>query len=226
MHLGGGATDPYWSNVTLLVKADGAITNLKGNWNLEVVGSTQPSTSIKKFGTGSMYFSADGDAVRHYNAAASDLGTGALTVEFWNYITAKNGLFLTIGPWPWYLTIGYDTYGGGGFNFSMGYNNSYGYQTDYGILNQWQHWALVRGTDGYVNLYVYGILRFRSTFASTSQVYDGSASGFYIGNSHDLRYRHRGYIDEVRLTKGIARYTGNTLGTSYFTPPTTSFPTQ
>ena len=42
-------------------------------------------------------------------------------------------------------------------------------------------------------------------------------SSNYIGGEADTRFLN-GYIDELRITKGIARYTAN------FTPPTEAFP--
>jgi hypothetical protein len=50
-----------------------------------------------------------------------------------------------------------------------------------------------------------------------------SDTGLTIGTPNDYRdgsstYHYNGYIDDLRVTKGVARYTSN------FTPPTTAFP--
>ena len=41
-----------------------------------------------------------------------------------------------------------------------------------------------------------------------------------VGYQHTSTNYYLGYIQDIRITKGIARYTSN------FTPPTTAFPVQ
>jgi hypothetical protein len=81
-------------------------------------------------------------------------------------------------------------------------------------LNTWTHIAFVRsGTT--LTCFLNGVSVGTTTTASSI----GSASaGSYIGSSQSGNYWF-GYIDDLRVTKGYARYTSN------FTPPTAALPT-
>ena len=95
---------------------------------------------------------------------------------------------------------------------------TYGYLTTTTVVpqNQWTHYAVTRHS-GTVTIWING------TSANTLS-YPGSlnfTSQNMIGARNDLASPcyWRGYISELRISKGIARYTSN------FTPPTTMFAT-
>jgi hypothetical protein len=75
----------------------------------------------------------------------------------------------------------------------------------------WNHIALTRSS-GVANLYVNGNVV--GTAAAS-----GSCTGTYLclGGYYNTTYLHNGYIQDFRITKGLARYSAN------FTPPTTAF---
>ena len=79
---------------------------------------------------------------------------------------------------------------------------------------QWYHIAVCRAS-GSTRMFVNGT-QVGSTYVDTTTylqtpVFIGSS---YLGTTELLN----GYIDDMRVTKGLARYTAN------FTPPTTAFP--
>ena len=88
--------------------------------------------------------------------------------------------------------------------------------------NTWYHLAVVRQS-GYIKIYVNGVLDATSSVADTQNIIDYD-NEMVIGNGHALLLGKgfSGRIEEVRFSKGIARYT------TTFTPRTTPYntPTQ
>lgn len=187
--------------------------------DLETVGNAQISTSVKKYGTGSMYF--DGSGAYLKTSANSDLtfGAGNFTVECWAYLNPTTfQTIICLGDYSssgiWLGTNGASAiavYANSGWVINPGSNNR--------PVNQWFHVALVR-SGSTLTIYVDGVSVASTTFTAThasSPVYIGSS--FYSGNENS-QLINNGYIDDLRITKGVARYTAN------FTPPTAAFPNQ
>jgi hypothetical protein len=77
----------------------------------------------------------------------------------------------------------------------------------------WQHFAYVRAA-GVLYVYIGGSLG-GSAALTTDLTSPGTVR---IGVRQDDTLPYNGYIDDFRITKGVARYT------AAFTPPTTPFP--
>jgi hypothetical protein len=78
----------------------------------------------------------------------------------------------------------------------------------------WTHVALVRSGSTitfYISGTASGTLTNSANFGSNNTPYAG-------GNANTSPDYYNGYIDDLRITKGYARYTSN------FTPPTAAFP--
>jgi hypothetical protein len=90
-------------------------------------------------------------------------------------------------------------------------NTNVGSTTAVLTTGTWYHIALVRSS-GTVNLYVNGTSVGSATITS-------AINGPYIvvGGYYSSSFLFNGYLDDVRITKGFARYT------SSFTPPTAAF---
>jgi hypothetical protein len=213
------------TNTSLLLNyTNGGIFDNAMMNNLETVGNAQISTSVFKYGTGSMSLSASGNTLRtQYNNPSLSMGTGDFTIEGWVYLSSTpstNGVFQMSGT-------------SGGFvnnqtaNLALGTNSSSTWQiyakNTYTIsssttipVGSWIHFALVRSGTTTV-LYINGTALITLTADSTnySTPYIGLGS-IYDATSYPLG----GYIDDLRVTKGYARYTSN------FTPPTAAFPNQ
>lgn len=173
------------------------------------------SESGAKFGSGGASFNGSSSRFSIANTDSGlDFGSGDYTIDFWLYLT-KSGATQTLLDWRPSSKSG----------FLMLYINSSNkivVSSSNGLTPRtmntftlgtftWYHIALVR-YNGAVNIYLNGSQS--SSLADTSEYSTASAvgvgkslaagSGGYLG----------GYIDELIVSKGIARWTSN------FTPPT------
>ncbi len=179
-------------------------------------GNAQIDTAQKKFGTGSGQLDGSGDYLTIPDSADWDFGTGDFTVELWIRFGTTSGYQIMID-------VGGRSQTGVGVGF--GYNNSTGKleprinstvvadgnwspSTDI-----WYHIALVRsGTT--VKSYINGT---QLGTSSNSADITGGTLGVHIGCGGDEGDQVNGWIDEVRVSKGIARWTTN------FTPSTEEY---
>jgi len=201
------------TNTVLLLNAtnsgiyDSAAKNV-----LETVGNAQVSTTQAKWGTTSMYFDGGGDyLVGNSGARTLEFLTGDFTVECWiRFITVGNGQIITADPtsssiyWQYYsseLQIGQV---GVGAITTASWSPS---------ANTWYHIAVTRsGTT--VRQFVDGTQLGTNATSSVSLVNGQVKIG--SGGAGDFN----GYIDDLRVTKGFARYVAN------FSVPTAAFPLQ
>ena len=194
--------------------ANGSIVDnaMMNNW--ETVNSTQISTSIKKYGTGSIYNPA-GSSLRVNSIAPNAFGTGDFTIEFWLYpLGTQFGTPISnwTGPGNWaFLFEGQQiTFSGP----AAGYQVLVKDPTNI-TLNQWTHIAVSRAS-GTMRLFRNGIV-VASAANSTSFTAAGQLSiGSLYGDGTSWQFN--GYFDDIRITSGIARYTSD------FTPPTAPLP--
>jgi hypothetical protein len=180
--------------------------------NLETVGNAQISTSVKKFGTGSLAFDGTGDYLKSPSSPNLGMGTGDFTVEAWVYINTATSYAVVVGgpssdP-TWYMEYSSNR----GFYFYDGTTSRNGNSSV--VTSQWLHLAVARsGTT--LKMFVNGtVTATYTTSSSLPQIPIG------VGSYNDNVSPLNGYIDDLRITKGYARYTAN------FTPPTAAFPNQ
>jgi hypothetical protein len=171
------------------------------------IGSPQVSTTQSKFGGASAYF--DGSSIIRTSADNSSTTgfqyTGDFTIEYWVYPTSYSGNQRHIA------IQGNVILGTMGGNLraadAMTINDS-----SQLALNQWHHVAFVRsGSTG--TFYKNGVSIGTATYSGALTATSDMTIGGYSGNSEYFN----GYIDDVRITNGMARYTAN------FTPPTSAF---
>jgi hypothetical protein len=220
-------------NVSLLLHGDGTdgsttITDSSPSpKTVTAVGDAQISTAQSKFGGASIAFDGSGDYASVTSSSAFDLGISnePFTVEFWFYrnSTGNHGFFVK---------------GGGAANW----NNSTGYQyfafIEAGVLywmwnpsntpvsiststlpaiQQWHHYAVsYDGTN--TRLFINGT----QIGSNNSNIYIAPSAANTVrvgaGPINANLVSLNGYIDDLRITKGVARYTAN------FAPPTAPFP--
>ena len=215
--------DMHFAKVTALFNFDGSDgdTTTSGldssNKNLTVSYSSgdQLSNTQKKFGATSLYVA---DNVTLSSSDGFNMGTGDFTIEAWYYFTSFSNSFGHYDQWAgsstgagnvqmWNSTSAQGKikwYYNGSSNFTSSTTMSTG---------QWYHVAYVRES-GTLKMY------FNGTVDSNTQSYSsqfGKTGTVYLGDQHAggggaPQY----YIDDLRVTKGLARYTSN------FTAPTTA----
>ena len=227
---GGGATDEFFSNVKFLGSFDGsdAATSASDDAGLRTLtfsNGAALSTSVKKFGTASLKIDPDDDQAnaKVLTESTSDFafGTDDLTIEMWFYKTVNAYGFLfdmrgggdTTNTDGLYVTMG----GGGNTELDLGLNRSNIIRTNMDAISndQWHHYAVSKDSNVY-RVFIDGALQ---ASASNSTNLDQNKP-IMIGNQHgnsSAGFSFNGYIDEVRVTKGTARYTPN------FTPATSAF---
>lgn len=223
--------DPYVStNVVLLVPADGGdgSTNIVDNigHGISVVGNTAISATQSKFGGSSLYFDGTGDYLTLPNSADWAMGTGDFTVEGWIYPTtltpySTNSSRVLVDLRATASGAGIAIcMGSGGYPFvycaPLGWNGAG--TTQKFVVNTWNHFAFVRrGTEFF--FFVNG--KCGQYLTATANLTDNALT---IGTTIDYRdtsanYKFQGYMDALRITKGVARYIEK------FTPPAVMFPT-
>ena len=197
--------------------ADAAIPDYSTINNVNTVGNADISTAVVKYGTGSLAFDGTGDYLS--TPSTPVFGTGDFTIEFWVYFnevnnstvkylydfrnaSATSASFLAqeaSNSWT-YLN-------GAGAGISTGWNS--GTFT----ADTWYHVAISRSS---------GTTKFFVDGTETSSVADTSNYAnetFILVSRYTAANFLNGYIDDLRITKGLARYTAN------FTPPTEALPT-
>jgi hypothetical protein len=185
--------------------------------NLETVGNAQISTSVKKFGTGSMAFDGSGDYIVEPTNLNFGYGTGNFTIEFWLYLNST-GLQTVVSN----LSSGSSTNPHIYISTTIRYYTAGADRITGATLStgQWYHIALCRAS-GSTRLFVDGT-QSGSTYSDANN-YGASAPlgiGTYWEGTPSASNTLNGYIDDLRITKGVARYTAN------FTPPTSALPTK
>lgn len=210
------------TNTQLLLNGTNAgIFDSAAKNNLETVGNAQVSTSISKFGRGSISFDGTGDYLTVTSSTQYNFGTGDFTIEFWVYLNSISGqpFFFDQRTADTQMNPLIYSSGTGNGIFSYFLNGEVRITASTALTTgQWYHVALCRGS-GNTKLFYNGT-QTGSTYVDSGTYVSGrlviGARYSFILNTTTLN----GYIDDFRVTKGVARYTAN------FTPPTTSFANQ
>jgi len=203
------------ANTQLLTNfTNGGITDTAMINDLETVGNAQISTSVKKYGSGSLAFDGSGDYLTAPSNAIYAFGTGDFTVECWVYLAVGSKVQVIFdtrvsGPSSTGIALAINA-----SNAPYVYVNAATLFTSSTALTlaTWTHVAMVKAS-GTITLYINGTST--GSAASATNLTDNALT---IGSVIDYRdgsttYHLNGYVDDLRITRGYARYTSN------FTPP-------
>ena len=198
------------------------IDKAQSDHRLTLVGNTVASIAESKYAGSSMYFDGSGDYLTIPTTAGLSMGTGDFTVESW--FNTLNSTYSTNGSSQTLFAIREQTGGApvagvirifiSGSSGKLGLALAGVVTTSSTVINanQWYHIAVVRsGTQ--VDVYLDGV----SVINVTEGANLVSLQPTLIGAAEEGdRGSWDGYIEDFRITKGIARYTED------FTPPTES----
>ncbi len=218
------------TNTKLLIHSDKEDDASDSKHLITASGAIQ-KTDQNKFGGSSWYFDGADDHLEIAHSADFDFGAGAsgsttndFTIECWFRRSNNTAYQALLGKSndnsssAQYLDAWFITIDNSGATNSIKLNvddvaiagNIWSYSVD-----TWYHLALVRSE----NVFTFYIDGTALTNTTTSTVSLNKTGKFYIGaganaGSHELNIG--GYIDDLRVTKGLAVYTGN------FTAPTSA----
>lgn len=201
------------TNTQLLLNyTNGAIFDNAMMNDLETVGNAQISTSVKKYGTGSLAFDGTGDYLQIPYSPNFQFGTGAYTVEFWINTTATSVWIMFNAATDTGIRVFITSTGKIQLNEQV--SNADNTATSTTSINNgaWNHVALSRASGQGTKIFINGVSE-----DQTGGVYNFSNTNtLYIGTRSSLVLFLNGYLDDFRITKGFARYT------TTFTPPTSA----
>ncbi|MEK7086203.1 MAG: LamG domain-containing protein, partial [Patescibacteria group bacterium] len=223
------AYDPYFSNVVLLMHMDGTnggtvFGDVKGH-TVTTNGAAQLSTAQSKFGGSSASFDGSTGYLTIPDSNDWYFGTGDFTIEYWvRFSVFSAGLvYSNVGQGPdsgnYWSMVPFESGANDGWQFTVVTGGSIlvNYYTPYSSIatDTWYHVAIVRNGTNF-KTYINGVETHAQTVSATLGDY---AAPLVIGaRSFDYANKLNGYLDDIRITKGVARYTAN------FTPPTAPFP--
>ena len=190
-------------------------------------GDAHTDTAVKKFGTAAMQLDGTGDSVSTPDSTDWDFGDGDWTIEAWIYPDTLSGEDSI------YQQYDSDTnkcqMWRAGSNISFHANASGTHRilcvtpTDSVTISTWQHVAVV-AFNKTVKIFIDGVSQTLSITLGANP-YSGAmpnvASVLGIGGNGNEYTQWQGYLDEVRVSKGVARYHSNfTVATEPFSNAT------
>ena len=209
--------DQHWSNVSLLLRMDGSDASTTFTDSSATArtftanGNAQIDTAQSKFGGASGLFDGTGDYITTPNSADFRFGSGDFTIESWVYLNAI-GQFHPIANQMTNSNRGwmFDVTSGNKLRL-YGFISSWqelGISTTSLATGQWYHCAVTRDGTSF-RLFLNGVLEDTTVIsgAFTEETSVAFTVG-YIGDGSLSRYVN-GWIDDLRITKGVARHTAS-----------------
>jgi hypothetical protein len=200
----------------LLNFTSGGIIDSTGRQTVETVSTANINTTIKKFGTGSMKFNGSSDYLylpMLPNHRVLNI-LGDFTVEFWFYVTSIPDccFFQLAGDSGSVSALRLNLYTTGALTLlssttGAAWNINVSTSAGAVVINTWYHVAIVRNS-GTFTVYQNGASVITSTaIAASTSLYAGTLNYIACINNGGATYFIPGYIDEFRITRGVARYT-------------------
>jgi hypothetical protein len=198
-----------------------SIIDYSGKNTILTGDNARVNTAVFKYGTSSVFFDGTNDYLRMVHSNDFEFGTGDFTIELWLLLKSfADGKAIVSKGWPTALgpfLIYTDTVN----NRIAFYSSSNGSSWDIAnavviksapALDTWYHIAVTRSGNTF-RTYCDGTQI--GTVTSSSALFNASSYPLTIGGGDTGGNNFYGHVDDLRITKGYARYTTNS-----FTPPT------
>jgi len=224
-----GFTSGFTKDPTvLLIHADGAngsttFTDVSPSGHTLGAFGASVSTTSPKFGSGSVVISTSAAQIIQVDANTADwnFGSGQFTIEAWAYFTSAptgSSIHGVVTQFGGSSNLGFffgQVQGALNFHYSTtGSDNSIVGAAYTPPLNQWIHLAVDRDASNVTRIYRDGVIHASATVSASLFA---STRAMTVGNDNGNARGFPGNLDEIRITKGLARYGGA------FTPPTAPF---
>lgn len=213
-------SDPYWDNVVMLLQptAEDTVIEDKSQYNNLTNITNVPLVTNSLFGKSLDLLYTGASKYLTFNNSVYEFGLGDFTIEFWSKVQVKDTdtnsyLLDTSGNYRILICrIGSSTPRDGSMTF---YDDGIYFPTIYYPVNEWFHTACVR-SNGVFYMFINGILKVNGP--DTKNI-TGIDSNYFGSANTNAKYVYQGYVQNFRITQGIARYTEN------FNVSTEPFPT-
>ncbi|WP_347464255.1 LamG-like jellyroll fold domain-containing protein [Acinetobacter thermotolerans] len=197
--------DPHWDKVVALLHFNGNLTDATGR-----VWSANQSLQFAPGVFGEALLRSNTSLIITTPASSDFLFDGDFTIEaFLKNTGGTNPLFVYGNNQNEFIPLYLDSATSGRV-FVKGNNLIVGISLPSGFF----HYALTR-KDGVVRAFVDGVMQGTANYGDTLGI---TAGDIYLCSGNGYYHLWTGQIDELRITKGVARYTAD------FTPPDAPFP--
>ena len=209
-------TEPTSSTGTEIhvIGNDANIIDKSQTTTLTLSGDTTASTTQTKYASSSIYLDGTGDYLDIIEDDGFNFGTGDFTIEFWMWPAAIGTENIILESRATHTDTGFLVMLNGGVIKTITGGAIITTGTTTPTINSWYHVAVVRDSTS-MRVYINGTEESGSAAGNTSNVTNPFGK-FRVGTRFDVFNSFNGYIEDLRITKGLARYTAN------FTPPTAS----
>jgi hypothetical protein len=197
------------TNTEMLLQSSPNVYDASGTSTITLINQTKSSTAQTKYASSSIYFDGSGDRITIPWHDGFNFGSGDFTIEMWYNLSDVEGLI----SWGSSASDRFDITATSNNLIRVLYNHpSYtNFDNRNGsdaLPNVWQHFACVRHGDT-LTYYIDGVLQATQAFTAGALMPVDTANGITIGARRyatTITDSSQGYFEDVRITKGLARY--------------------
>ena len=195
----------------LMTSASPGVYDASGG-DIKLVGNTKSSTGLTKYASSSMLFDGTGDVIQIEDSTDIDFADEDFTMEGWYNADATNGDHYIISSdggagnqSHWGINIYQGNWRVGAFNDKL--IGGVGSGVNAGMsTSTWHHFAFIQ-TNKIIKFFINGTQAGSDVNVSSTTTTFNSNGAFKIGGFHSNNGNNwDGYLEDIRITKGLCRY--------------------